>query len=182
MISPMTESVHEARLKRTEAGLVPQGDGWFVLNAHDVSWIRSDERGQDTDFEGGQDWPQLGFRIHVLMPGQRNGMYHGERGQEDFLVVSGECVLVIEGEERNLKAWDFVHCPPWTKHIFVGAGEGPCVIVMVGSRAGGSEILYPVDEVAAKYDASVLEETSNPDEAYARFGPEDWATYGGWLP
>ena len=98
----MTESVREAQLKRTEAGLIPQGDGWFVLNAHDVSWIRSDERGQDTDFEGEQDWAQLGFRIHVLMPGQRNGMYHRERGQEDFLLVAGECVLVIESEERRL--------------------------------------------------------------------------------
>ena len=179
----MSESVPEAALKKTEEGaLIPEGDGWFVLNARDALWIRSEERGLDTYLEGRQEWTELGFRIQVLMPGQRNGMYHGERGQEDFLVVSGECVLVIEGEERNLKAWDFVHCPPWTKHIFVGAGEGPCVIVMVGSRAGGSEILYPVDEVAAKYDASVLEETSNPDDAYARFGPEEWATYGGWLP
>ena len=90
--------------------------------------------------------------------------------------------VLDRGQERALEAWDFVHCPPWTKHIFVGAGQGPCVIVMVGSRAGGSEILYAVDEVAAKYDASVLEETSHPDEAYARFGPEGWAVYGGWLP
>ena len=89
-------------------------------------------------------------------------MYHGESGQEDFLVVSGECVLVIEGEERRLRAWDFVHCPPWTQHVFVGAGDGPCVIVMTGSRAGGFEVLYPVNEVAAKHDASVLEETSKP--------------------
>src|SRR5580765_4382217 len=118
----MTESVREAQLERTEAGLIPQGEGWFVLNPRDVSWIRSDERGQDTDFEGGQEWAQLGFRIHVLMPGQRNGMYHRERGQEDFLLVAGESVLVIEGEERLLKAWDFVHCPPWTDHVFVGAG------------------------------------------------------------
>ena len=178
----MPDAVPEATLTKTENGLVPEAEGWFVLNARDAVWIRSEERGLDTYLEGRQEWTELGFRIQVLMPGQRNGLYHGERGQEDFLVVSGECVLVVEGEERQLRAWDFVHCPPWTKHIFVGAGEGPCVIVMVGSRAGGSEILYPVDEVAAKYDASVLEETSNPDEAYARFGPEDWATYGGWLP
>ena len=179
----MTDSVPEAELKKTDAGLIPQGHGWFVLNARDASWIRSEERGHDTDFEGGQEWAQLGFRIHVLMPGQRNGMYHGERSQEDFLVVSGECVLVIEGEERRLKAWDFVHCPPWTRHVFVGAGDGPCVIVMVGSRVGGFEVLYTVNEVAAKHDASVLEETSNPDEAYARFGSEERSGYGeGWLP
>jgi uncharacterized cupin superfamily protein len=179
----MTESVPEAQLKKTDAGLIPQGDGWFVLNARDVSWIRSEERGQDTDFEGGQEWTQLGFRIHVLMPDQRNGMYHGESGQEDFLVVSGECVLVIEGEERRLKAWDFVHCPPWTQHVFVGAGDGPCVIGMTGSRVGGFEVLYPVNEVAAKHGASVLEETSQPDEAYARFGPEERSAYREeWLP
>jgi uncharacterized cupin superfamily protein len=178
----MSDSVPEATLTKTENGLIPDAEGWFVLNARDAVWIRSEERGLDTYLEGRQEWNELGFRIQVLMPGQRNGLYHGERGQEDFLVVSGECLLVVEGEERQLKAWDFVHCPPWTKHIFVGAGDGPCVIVMVGSRAGGSEIVYTVDDVAAKYDASVLEETSNPDEAYARFGPEDWATYGGWLP
>ena len=177
----MTETVLEAQLKKTDAGLIPQGEGWFVLNARDASWIRSAERGQDTDFQGAQEWPQLGFRIQVLGPGQR-GVYHGERGQEDFLVVSGECVLVIEGEERRLKAWDFVHCPPWTRHVFVGAGEGPCVIVMAGSRVGGFEVVYAVNEIAARYDASVLEETSRPDEAYVRWGPEERSRYvEGWL-
>jgi quercetin dioxygenase-like cupin family protein len=175
-------TVPEADLKRTDAGLIPQGEGWFVLNARDASWIRSEERGQDTDFQGTQEWAQLGFRIQVMAPGQR-GMYHGERGQEDFLVVSGECVLVIEGEERRLKAWDFVHCPPWTKHVFVATGDAPCVVVMTGSRVGGFEALYPVSEVAAKHDASVLEETSSPDEAYARWGPEERSGYEeGWLP
>jgi mannose-6-phosphate isomerase-like protein (cupin superfamily) len=162
----MTKSVREAQLKRTEVGVIPQGAGWFVLNARDVSWIRSEERGQDTDFEGGQEWVELGFRIDVLMPGQRNGMYHRERGQEDFLLVAGECVLVIEGEERRLKAWDFVHCPPWTHHVFVGF-----------------EVVYPVNEVAAKHGARVLEETSKPANAYARFGPVERSAYReGWLP
>jgi uncharacterized cupin superfamily protein len=183
----MTDSVPEAQLKRTDAGLVVESEGWFVLNARDVPWWRSEVRGQDTDFEGKQEFPQLGFRLQVPLPGQPNGMYHGERGQEDFLVVSGECVLVIESEERRLKAWDFVHCPPWTQHIFVGAGDRPCVIVMTGSRAGGFEVNYPVNEVAAKYGASVREETSKPDEAYAaeraRFGQEErWAYRDGLLP
>jgi uncharacterized cupin superfamily protein len=178
----MPEGVPEARLERTGAGVVPKGQGWFVLNARDASWIRREERGQDTDFEGRQEWTGLGFRIHVLMPGQRNGMYHGESGQEAFLVVSGECMLVIEGEERRLRAWDFVHCPPWTQHVFIGAGDGPCVIVMAGSRAGGFEVVSPVSEVAAKYDASVDRETSKPAEAYARFGKEERSPYrDGWL-
>jgi quercetin dioxygenase-like cupin family protein len=175
-------AVSEAELETTELGLVPRGDGWFVLNARDASWIRSEERGQDTDLEGGQEWTQVGFRIQVVGPGQR-GVYHGERGQEDFLVVSGECLLVIEGEERRLGAWDFVHCPPWTRHVFVGTGDGPCVIVMIGSRVGGFEVVYAVDERAAAHDASVLEETSSPDEAYARWGPEERTAYReGWLP
>ncbi len=178
----MTDSIREAQLKKTETGVIPQGDGWFVLNARDVSWIQSEERGQDTDFEGSQDWTPLGFRIQVLSPGQR-GLYHRESGQEDFLVVAGECVLVIEGEERRLKPWDFVHCPPWTHHVFVGAGRGPCVIVMTGSRAGGFDVVYPVDEMAAKHGASVLEETSRPADAHAHFGPEERVAYReGWLP
>ena len=179
----MTEPVPEAQLKKTDAGLVAESEGWFVLNARDVSWVRSEERGQDTNFEGKQEFPELGFRIQVLLAGQRNGMYHGEAGQEDFLVLSGECVLVIEGEERRLRAWDFVHCPPWTQHIFVGGGDGPCVIVMAGSRAGGFEVVYAVDDAAAKHGASVLEETSNPDEAHTRFGQEERSAYSeGWLP
>jgi quercetin dioxygenase-like cupin family protein len=175
-------SVPEAQLKQTEAGLVAASEGWFVVSARDVSWIRSEERGQDTDFEGRQEWAELGFRIQILSPGQR-GLYHGERGQEDFLVVSGECLLVIEGGERRLEAWDFVHCPPWTKHTFVGAGDGPCAIVMAGSRAGGFEVVYAVDDVAAKHGASVLEQTSNPDDAHAGLGPEERIGYQeGWLP
>ena len=169
-------------MRETPVGSIPQGDGWFVVNERDVSWIESDERGQDTDIEGDQNWDQLGFRIQVLGPGQR-GLYHRERGQEDFLVVAGECLLVIEGQERRLKAWDFVHCPPWTNHVFVGAGDGPCVIVMVGSRADGFEVVYAVNELAAKHGASVLEETSKPEEAYANLGPEERTAYReGWLP
>ena len=179
---PAPDFVQEAALTQTDAGLIPQDDGWFVLNARDASWIRSEERGQDTDFEGGQSWAQLGFRIQVVAPGQR-GLYHGERGQEDFLVVSGECILVIEGEERRLRPWDFVHCPPWTRHVFVGAGDQPCVIVMVGSRADGFEVVYPVNDVAARHAASAPEEASDPDEAYARWGPEERCSYrDGWLP
>jgi quercetin dioxygenase-like cupin family protein len=174
--------VPQAELKQTDDGVIPWSSGWFVLNARDATWVRSDERGQDTDFQGRAEFLDLGFRIQVLSPGQR-GMYHREAGQEDFLVVAGECVLVVEGEERKLKAWDFVHCPPWTEHVFVGVGEGPCVIVMAGDRAVGFEVVYPVNAVAAKHGASVLEETSSPDEAYARWRPEARTGYqDGWLP
>jgi uncharacterized cupin superfamily protein len=95
-------------------------------------------------------------------------MYHGEEDQEDFLVLHGECILIVEGEERALKAWDFVHCPPFTRHVFVGAGAGPCAILMIGGRRG-TGIVYPVDETALKYDAGVTEETPEPKVAYERF-------------
>ena len=179
----MTDVVPEAELKHTEAGLVPQGEGWFVLNARDAGWWRSDELGQATTFQGPVRFPELGFHVEVLMPGQPNCMYHGESDQEDFLVLSGECMAIIEGEELRLKAWDFVHCPPWTEHVFVGAGDGPCVMVMVGGRRLPMSILYPVNAVAAKHGASVLEETRDGDEAYARFpDPERTSFQEGWLP
>jgi uncharacterized cupin superfamily protein len=175
--------VSEAVLKETEDGFVPQGEGWFVVNARDAPWWRNDVLGQSAGFEGEPEFPEVGFNIHVLLPGQPNGMYHGESGQEDFLVLSGECILITEGEERRLKAWDFVHCPPMTQHILVGAGDGPCVVVMAGRRRERDEILYPVNEVAAKYGASVLEETTSPKEAYAHVPRGERTRYrAGWLP
>lgn len=175
--------VPEAKLKQTPTGLVREPEGWFVANARDVWWWRSEERGQDTDFEGRQEWREVGFRIHVLSPGQRNGVYHREAGQEGFLVLSGECIVVLEGEERRLKAWDFVHCPPWTEHVFVGAGDGPCVIAMAGSRTVPFDVVYPVNDVAAKHGASVERETTKPQEAYAGDSQEERSRYrDGWLP
>jgi len=173
----------ETTLTETDAGLVPEGEGWFVLNARDAAWWRSNELGQATTFEGKPRFADLGFHVEVLYPAQPNCMYHGESDQEDFLVLSGECIVVLEGEERRLKAWDFVHCPPWTEHVFVGAGDGPCVIVMIGGRKLPMTILYPVNEVAAKYGASVTEDTRDGDEAYARFpNPERTRYQEGWLP
>jgi uncharacterized cupin superfamily protein len=176
--------VPEAQLKKTDAGLMPESEGWYVVNTLDARWWRNDRLGQSVQFEGEPEFPEVGFNLHVLLPGQPNGMYHGESGQEDFLVLSGECVLILEGEERRLKAWDFVHCPPMAEHIFVGAGERPCVIVMTGRRKGeADDTLYPVNEVAGKYDASVLEETKTAKEAYARFPRGNLTRYEeGWLP
>jgi uncharacterized cupin superfamily protein len=162
----------EARLIETGAGLVPEENGWFVLNAADAPWWRHETFGTSCSFEGEPEFPELGINIDVLRPGQPNGMYHSESVQEDFLVVAGECLLLIEGEERPLKAWDFVHCPPGTEHIFVGAGSGPCLIVMVGSRVEQT-IRYPVSELATRHHAGVEEETAVPAEAYARFAKGD---------
>ena len=162
----------EARLEQTENGRVPSFDGWFVVNAADTPWWQSDYFGASTSHEGKLEFPEYGMNIHVLWPGQPNGLYHRESVQEDFLVVSGECLVLIEGEERRLKAWDFVHCPAGTDHIFVGAGEGPCVVVAVGARKPGRGIRYPVNELALRYGAGVEQETTDAREAYARFAED----------
>jgi uncharacterized cupin superfamily protein len=164
--------VPEATIETLPEGVGATGPGWFVLNARHARWWERRGLGRWADLEGDGDFEQLGIRIAVLGPGEPTGMYHGEAGQEDFLVVAGQCVLVIEGEERHLKAWDFVHCPPWAEHTFVGAGNGRCVIVTVGARKGEDAILYPVNEAAARHRASVEVETPRPKEAYAPYPRE----------
>jgi uncharacterized cupin superfamily protein len=163
--------VPEARLVQRAGGLVPEGEGWFVVNAREARWWTHEAFGSATTFENEEETPfkEFGINIQILAPGQPNCMYHGENAQEDFLVLYGECLLLVEGEERPLKQWDFVHSPPWTQHVFVGAGDGPCAILMVGTRPEQEELLYPVAEVARKYDAGVEEETTSGREAYARF-------------
>ena len=168
--------VKEARLEARPEGVVPSGDGWFVLNAREASWVHHPELGSAVTFEGDARFAQYGVNIHVLQPGVPNCMYHGEEDQEDFLVLAGECLLLVEGEERRLRRWDFVHCPPWTEHVFVGAGEGPCAILMVGGRAG-TRVLYPASELARGHGAAVVEETTSPAEAYARFSEERRGPY-----
>src|SRR5437764_188124 len=124
-----------------------------------------------TRFEGDARFAQLGINIGVLEPGQPACMYHGEEDQEDFLVLSGECLLLIEGEERRLKQWDFVHCPPWTEHVFVGAGAAPCAILAVGGRSSRN-VVYPASELAQRHGAGVAVETTEPDVAYADKRPD----------
>jgi uncharacterized cupin superfamily protein len=114
-------------------------------------------------------WPDLGVNVRIMQPGQPNCRYHSEPVQEDFLVLHGECLVILEGEERRLRQWDFVHCPAGAEHVFVGAGDGPCAVLMIGSRRL-DQAHYPVNELAARYDASVKESTDSPAEAYA-----DWA-------
>ncbi|MGZ4386564.1 MAG: cupin domain-containing protein [Gaiellaceae bacterium] len=159
----------EAKLVRSEHGAVPEGEGWFVLNAREARWWGNEELGRYCPFEGDARFAELGININVIEPGMPSCMYHGESAQEDFLVLAGECVLLVEGQERPLRAWDFVHCPAWTDHVLVGAGSGPCVFLAVGARRPGSSVRYPVDGLAHGYGASVLEETTSPDQAYARF-------------
>jgi uncharacterized cupin superfamily protein len=178
--------VPEAPLERSDTGLVPAGEGWFVLNAREARWVESEGRGRICRFEGEPEFPQLGINLAVLEPGEPRSMYHWEADQEDFLVLSGEAVLIVEGEERQLRAWDFVHCPAGTKHTIVGAGDAPCVLLAVGARdrsTGPDWGGYTVDEVALRHGAGVQQETNDPRKAYARFPPRKPTPYrDGWLP
>lgn len=160
----MTE---EAQLEKKEGGYTPKSEGWFILHASEAPWVRSKRFGVICNFQGDTPFPQIGVNIHVVQPGQPACLYHREDAQEDFFVLSGECILLIEGEERRLKAGHFVHCPPGTTHVFVGAGEGPCAIFMMGYRPPEKRLCYPVSKLAAKHGASVQTETTNPQEAYA---------------
>lgn len=162
--------VTEARLEKNESGLVPSSEGWFVVNVKDAAWRKNEKFGIGCRFEGlERPFSDLGIRVCVIEPGQPNCMYHAESGQEDFLVLQGECLLLVEGREKTLRAWDFFHCPPETEHVFVGAGQGRCIILMVGARHTDKSIVYPVSEVALRHGAGVEKETPDPKEAYAPF-------------
>jgi uncharacterized cupin superfamily protein len=182
--------VPEAPLKDSGSGLVPAGDGWFVVNVRDAQWSTAENSeqkppGSDCRFESREfSFAQLGIKLRVLEPGQPNGLYHSENQQEAFLVLSGECRLLVEGEERLLRPWDFFHSPAGTEHIFVGAGDGPCVILMAGARLESEELHYPVSGLAARYGAGVEEETSDFEQVYVRFEPsrQERPSYWDQLP
>src|SRR5215210_8294582 len=162
--------VKEARSENTRYGRYITSDGWFVLNIGDALAVRNEEKGGATYPLEPREPPFADFGVHVtvLWPGDPNALYHSEGVQEGFLVLSGEGTLIVEEEERSLGQWDYVHCPAGTRHVFVGAGAGPCAILMIGSRPD-EPLRYPASELAAKYGASVGKDTDEPDEAYA-----DW--------
>lgn len=185
--------VEAARLEDVGSGLAPVSSGWFVVNVSDAAWLSNDAFGARCVFESNQRvlaerpdaepqrFADTGFTLAVLEPGKPSGMYHAESGQEDFLVLAGTCLLLVEEEERTLHAWDFVHCPGGTRHCFVGAGDRPCVLFMVGARREGGTIRYPRSDVARARGAGVETETDRPAEAYAPFAhwrlgrPQAWA-------
>jgi uncharacterized cupin superfamily protein len=188
--------VPEAPFEETELGVRPGGPGWFVLNARDARWFDRKGSGMEVGLHGKGDFPQLGIALYVLGPGEPMAMYHWETDQEDFLVLSGEAIAIVEGQERPLRQWDFVHCPAGTKHVIVGAGDGPCVVFAVGARENTTIRLpdgtldarrdwgaYSVDEAAIRHGAGVEEETTDADVAYARFAEAEPMRYrDGWLP
>jgi len=183
----------EAPLEQTEHGLVPAGKGWLVLNARDARWIdRGEGRGASCSFETYEvdeaDFWKLGFNLRCLEPGEPMAMYHYENDEEAFLVLSGEALLIVEGEERPLRQWDLFHCPAGTNHVIVGYGDRPCVIVGAGTRVnmGGPDSnwgAYTVDEAAQRHDAGVEQETADAEVAYARSPKGEPSRYReGWLP
>ena len=178
------EGLRAAQLEDFGSGLAPVTEGWFVVNVRDAEWFFAETRGARCAFENEYgdtpiEFAQLGINVTVLTSGQTT-LYHGEASQEAFLVLAGECTLVVENEERRLGPWDFFHAPPWTEHAFVGAGDEPCVILMVGARSDPG-VRYPVSERAALHGASVAEATSGWRQAYAtvewfrRERPPSWA-------
>ena len=176
----------EAPLEPTEHGLVPQGEGWFVLNAREAPWRAAEGRGAYSVLEGEPEFPQVGVHLVTLAPGEPMAMYHWEADQEDFLVLAGEALLIVEGEERPLRRWDFVHCPPGTKHVIVGAGETTCLVLAVGARehsTGPGWGGYTVDEAALRHGAGADQETTEPEEAYAKVPRRERTAFReGWLP
>ena len=174
----------EATLRQTKFGLVYDGEGWFVVNARDSRWRDTGPLGFYCDFEGKRRFPQLGINLNVLEPGQPIGRYHRENGQEGFLVLAGECLLIVEGKERTLRTWDFFHCPPQTEHVIVGAGTGSAVVLAVGRRGLPRKgIVYPVEAAARTHGAGVEKETTKPGEAYAGLPAWNRCTYReGFLP
>ena len=161
------QRIEEAPLRETEGGLVPEGDGWYVVNVAEGRGMWSDRFGAACVFEGTERFPEFGINVHVLQPGQPSSMYHREDAQEAFLVLSGQALAIVEDEERPLHTGDFLYAPPGAAHVLVGAGDGPCAILMVGTRKDPETLLYPVSAVAARYGASVEEETSDEGAAYA---------------
>jgi uncharacterized cupin superfamily protein len=177
--------------KRTLADSIARvSERWYVRNLREAEWRHATGRGAVCvaldDFEGLKKDVQYGVNVFVLEPGEPMSMYHWEADQEAFIILSGEAVLVVEGEERPVRQWDFVHSPPQTKHVLVGAGSGPCVVFAVGSRDHDGEpdsLGFPADAVAARHGASVEADTMDGGEAYARVpGREPTAYRDGWLP
>jgi uncharacterized cupin superfamily protein len=154
------------------------------MSAKDSRWRDTGGLGAFCNFEGKRRFPGLGINLNVLQPGEPMGLYHRENAQEDFLVLAGECLLIVDGEERPLQTWDFFHCPPGTEHIIVGAGSEPAVVLAVGTRGRRRKgLVYPVSKTALKHKAGVEQETSDPSEAYGSFSDWKRSEYReGWLP
>jgi uncharacterized cupin superfamily protein len=175
--------MNEATATETPYGRYITSDGWFVLNLDQALAVRN-------ELKGGASFPleprehpfrDFGAHVTVLPPGQPNALYHAEGAQEGFLVLSGTCTLIVEEQQRELRQWDYFHCPAETAHVFVGAGPEPCAILMIGARPD-DPVRFPVSHAAQQHDASVATETTSGDEAYAQWPGEYLPTRLPWPP
>jgi uncharacterized cupin superfamily protein len=158
----------EAHAEDTPYGRYITSEGWFIHNLEDALAVRFPEGGALYPLEPREaPFRDIGVNVRVLWPGDASALYHHEDAQEGFLVLEGECILVVDEQERGLRRWDYFHCPPGTRHVIVGAGDSPCVVLMIGARREQETFGYPVSPVAAKHGASVSKGTSDPAEAYA---------------
>ena len=186
--------IEEARLEPVASGLAPVTPGWFVVNAREAAWMNNDQTESCCIFESDDfvlrgrpdlteyEKPGAGFVLRVLRPGRPTGFYHAESVQEDFLVLGGRCRVILNSEERQLGQWDFLHCPAGTEHVFVGAEDGPCWILMVGARGPEVRSHYPANETAARYGASAPESTDDSKAAYADWPNEPEPARLPWPP
>ena len=162
--------MREAKARMSKNGLVVDDEGWFVVNARESRWKDEGPLGSYCTFEGKRRLPHFGINISVLEPGEQMGMYHREKGQETFLVLAGECTLIVEGNERRLVAWDFFYCAPETEHIIVASDQQSAIVLAVGARGRGvgGGLVYTTCKAAARHGASVARETTESAIAYAK--------------
>jgi uncharacterized cupin superfamily protein len=173
----------EATAADTPYGRYITTEGWFVVNLSEALAVSNEQKGGASYPLESQEHPFTNFGVHVrvLPPGQPNALYHSEGAQEGFLVLSGTCTVIIEEQQRELRQWDYVHCPAGTRHVFVGAGSQPCAILMIGSRPD-EPIVFPVSELAGRFRASASSETTNPEDAYADWPGDFEPTRLPWPP
>jgi uncharacterized cupin superfamily protein len=157
-------------------------DRMYIVNARDAEWRRAEGRGAAVGLT--DDAPQVGVNLFVLGPGEPMAMYHWEADQEDFLVVSGEAIAIVDGEERPLRTWDLLHTPPGVAKVVIGAGSDGCIVVAIGARAhqdGDGWGGYLVDDRALAHGAGVTEETNDPMVAYSTVPHRKPVAYADWL-
>jgi uncharacterized cupin superfamily protein len=164
-------TIPESAILDTPNGRVPSGPGWFILNLAGARATTIAGHGTFCGFEPDDHrFEQLGVNVHVISPGEGSALYHAETDQEGFFVLAGECIAIVEEQERRLRTWDYLHCPPGTRHSLVGAGDGPCAILMLGVRRPEGTTHYPVSALASRHGVGAPAATDVSREAYEAAG------------